>query len=115
MIVKAYQWQFENYIILRSHPIEQYLKSDEIESIKYAPKERGLLLIDVVGYSKYDTLGQAAIISIFKQSLDSALLTAKIFSEIKVIEQIIPNGDGCYVVFSEQINDRFLRIVLAVK
>lgn len=98
-----------------SSEIEQYLKSSEVESLIYAPKERGILLIDVVEYSKYDTLGQAAIISIFKQSLNSALLRLKMFSEIKAIEQIIPTGDGCYVVFSEQINDRFLWAVPAVK
>lgn len=98
-----------------SSEIEQYLKSKEVESIIYAPKERGILLIDIVGYSKYDTFGQAAIISIFKQSLDLALSRVNMFSKTNMTEQIIPTGDGCYVIFNEQINDRFFGVVLGVK
>jgi len=32
----------------------------------------------------------------------------------KLIEQIIPSGDGCYLVFNENINDSFFKIVMII-
>ncbi len=32
----------------------------------------------------------------------------------KDVEQIIPTGDGCYIIFNEKLNDRFFNIVFGI-
>jgi len=46
------------------------LNSSEVQAKLLAPRERGIILVDVVGYSRYDALGQAAtrILDLGKQA-----------------------------------------------
>jgi len=80
----------------------ELLQSEEIKPYLYAPRICGIVLIDVVGYSIYETLGQAAILSLLKESINIALVAQKIYSTDTIIELLVPTGDGCYFVFINQ-------------
>ena len=45
MIVKAYQWQFENYIILRSHPFKGLKPYSKEDSGKLFGRDKDLFLM----------------------------------------------------------------------
>jgi hypothetical protein len=98
----------------RTQAIIDYLNSSEVQEKLLAPRERGVILVDVVGYSRYDALGQAAILVLLQQAIDAGLFAQSLFSRAAVIEQIVPTGDGCYFVFQEHLNDKFARAALAV-
>ena len=87
------------------------LESKQFKDSLFSPRERGVLLIDVVDYSKYDILYQSSVLSIFNQALKYSLQKFRKFSGENCLEQIIPTGDGCYMVFSECVNDYFLKAV----
>lgn len=93
---------------------EEFLSSAFFQKAIYRPVKRGIVLLDVVGYSKGDNLMQAAFLSIFNSAIKYALDINKISSNGEYIEQIIPTGDGCYIIFKESINDRFFKVVFSL-
>ena len=101
--------------IPRGEDLVAFLSSKEVQDKLLAPRDRGILLVDLSRYSKFDTLGQAALLSLLKETIESWLFAQTIFSPRPVIEQIVPTGDGCYVIFHESINDRFARAVCGIK
>lgn len=84
-------------------------RSKRFRDSMFAPKDRGVLLIDVAGYSRYDTLYQSSVLSLFNQALDYSLKKFRRLSGKKCLEQIVPTGDGCFVIFSDCVNDYFLK------
>lgn len=99
----------------RSEKVLDYLASVPVQEKLLDPKKRGIILLDVVGYSRHDTSAQAAILSLLNDTIKSSLRHQNIFSSDKTIEQIIPTGDGCYVVFHHSLNLRFFRAVCGIK
>lgn len=98
----------------RTEEIINHLNSSEMNEKLLVPKERGLVLVDVVGYSLYDALGQAAILALLQQTVETARFALGLFSGSAIIEQIVPTGDGCYFILAEHLNDRFVRAALAI-
>lgn len=108
----------EVYISAHNIPFDEELKefiqSEKFQNALFRPVRRGILLIDIAGFSKGDTLHQAAVLSVFNQVIKYSLDALKSFSDRPVVEQIIPTGDGCYIVFNEDINSTFFRAVLTI-
>lgn len=98
----------------RTQAVIDYLNSSEVQDRLLAPRQRGIILVDVVGYSRYDALGQAAILALLQQAVDTSRFASGLFSSGAIIEQIVPTGDGCYFVFQEHLNDKFARVALAI-
>jgi len=92
---------------------DQLLESKEFKDALFDPKDRGILLLDVAGYSRYDTLYQAAVLSLLNQAIRYALHKFKTMIGKKCLEQIVPTGDGCYIIFNECVNDYFLKVAYA--
>ena len=92
--------------------LKEFIKTESFRNAIFNPVKRGIILIDIAGYSKGDTLYQAAVLSTFNQVIKKSLDAIKEFSNGKLIEQIIPTGDGCYIVFNEGINEKFFRALL---
>ncbi len=93
--------------------IDAYLTNLD-EHTYYKPRDRGVILIDVVGYSKYDTLAQNAILTTIKRAVLEQLRPLFVGIPFNPILQIIPTGDGFYFVCDENINDRFHNIGFAI-
>jgi len=93
----------------------EFLQSRAVQEKLLRPQVRGIVLLDVVGYSRRDTRGQAAILTLLNDAIQSTLRHQNLFSVAKTVEQIIPTGDGCYVVFHESLNDRFVRVVTGIR
>lgn len=102
------------YNIKKTPIINDFLSSETISTASLNPLKRGIILIDIIGYSKGNTLLQGAYLSIFNEAINSILETQQIFAKDNIIEQIIPTGDGCYLVCNESINDRFFRLVFGI-
>ena len=98
-----------------SIPIEEgdefqaVMQSKRFRDSLFAPKDRAVLLIDVAGYSRYDTLYQSSVLSLFNQAFKYSLKKLKRLSGSNCLEQIIPTGDGCFVIFNECVNDYLLK------
>lgn len=102
-------------VVLKTSPeLQTFLASGLVDTALYHPVQRGIVLADMVAYSKGDTALQAAYLSTFGLAITSALEFARIFSKTKTVEQIIPTGDGCYIVFDKSLNDRFFRVVFGM-
>ena len=78
--------------------LKNYIQSDKFQNALFKPKKRGVVLIDIVGYSKGNTFYQASALSIFNQVIKLSLSKSYLLSNEKYVEQIIPTGDGCYIV-----------------
>lgn len=105
----------DRVVVPNSIQIIEILSSQEFRPKQFQPRLRGIFLVDVVGYSKFDTMCQAGILSFFAEAIKSSTFAVNLFSPENNIEQIIPTGDGCYIVFSESVNDRFFRMALSLR
>ena len=90
--------------------LADFLKSTEFISAIYSPKRRGIILIDIVGYSKFENLHQCALLTLFSRTLKQNIEIFGLNLPFNPIEQLIPTGDGCYIITDEKIVDRFYRI-----
>ncbi|MEP7317666.1 MAG: hypothetical protein ABI921_02965 [Panacibacter sp.] len=83
------------------------------ESYRYSyalfkPTKCGVILIDVADYSIGDNLYQAAILNILNSAIQNSIRKIKIPPNGKpLFRQIISTGDGYYIIFHEQINEKF--------
>lgn len=94
---------------------ELFLNSISFEKALFKPKRRGVILIDLVGYSNRDMQFQCAILSVFNRGIRQAIRAMNLSRKIpRSIEAIIPTGDGCYIIFNEDINEKFFRSVLFI-
>lgn len=98
----------------RTQELEALLQEKDIQHRLYQPSKYGILLIDIVGYSKFPTIAQAALLAILQQTIESAKMGLAVGARGKIIEQIIPTGDGCYFIFDKSLTKRFLRFALAL-
>lgn len=105
----------DRVLIPKTSEAIDYLSSSEVQAKIFNPKKRGIILLDIVGYSRFDTFGQAAFLTILKDTLTNAFASQAIFSTATPIKQFVPTGDGCYIVFDEAFNDRFIRAVCGIK
>jgi hypothetical protein len=94
--------------------IEQYLATPEFQRKLFRPSKRGIVLVDVAGYSLYDTAGQSAILAMFYESLQLAESSNDLFSGEPSIDQIVPTGDGCFIVFKEEVTDRVFKSIFSI-
>lgn len=93
-----------------STELKNFLDSDEVKDSIFSPKTRGIALIDIVDYSKKSIEIQAILLMTLNSAL-SACYNSPLFNR-KDVELVIPTGDGCYLVFNERVNDRFLILAL---
>ena len=103
-----------SYKLDLTEEFKNYIQSDKFQNALFKPTKRGIILIDIAGYSKGNTLYQASALSIFNQVIKLSLSKSYLLSNKKNVEQIVPTGDGCYIVFNESINDRFFRIIFMI-
>jgi len=107
-------------VLISSHKInfddelKVFIKSEKFQNALFKPALRGIILIDIAGYSKGNTLYQAAVLTIFNQVIKQSLDALQQFTNGVIVEQIIPTGDGCYIVFNEGLNEKFFRAVLTI-
>ncbi len=107
LIVESFEYE-------RIPELEALLQEEEIQHHIFQPSMYGILLIDIVGYSLFPTIGQAALLAILQQTIESAKIGLAVGARGKIIEQIIPTGDGCYFIFDKSLTKRFLRFALAL-
>lgn len=98
-----------------SQELDEFLATPEIQQKLFLPSKRGIVLIDVAGYSKFDTRGQAAILTTFYEGLQLAQFSNDLFSRDPSIDQIIPTGDGCFIVFKPEVTSRILQSVFSIQ
>jgi hypothetical protein len=107
-------------VLISSHQItfdeelKAFTNSAKFRNALFSPLERGIILIDIAGYSKGNTLHQAAVLTIFNQVIKHTLDILKEYSGRQLVEQVVPTGDGCYIVLNECINDKFFRALLTI-
>ena len=89
-------------------------KTKKFRNALFNPQDRGILLMDVAGYSRHDTLYQASILSIFNQAVRHALQKFQRLSGRKCLEQVVPTGDGCFLIFDPCVNEYFLKAAYVV-
>jgi hypothetical protein len=100
---------------LKSAPeVDDYLTTGEFQRKLFQPSKRGILLVDVADYSRYDTAGQSAILTMFYESLQLAEFSNDLFSGEPSIDQIVPTGDGCFIVFKADVSDRVFKSVFSI-
>jgi hypothetical protein len=104
----------DDFQLKRSPEIEAFLASPEFQRKLFLPSNRGIVLVDVAGYSRYDTQAQSAILTMFYESLQLAELSNDLFSGEPSIDQIVPTGDGCFIVFKPEVNDRVFNSVFSI-
>ena len=95
-----------------SKELKEFLDCDFVKDAIYNPTVRGIVLIDMVGYSKGDTPVQAFFLTVFKSSIKNTLKPP--FLDRANLQLIIPTGDGCYIVFNECLNEKFLSYVFPI-
>lgn len=100
------------YRISFTDELKTLIETSKFQDSLYRPVKRGVILIDIVDYSKGNSLYFASILTVFNTILNHIILKLKNIN--KLIEQIIPSGDGCYLVFNENINNDFFKIVLII-
>jgi|GEM_PF-1729900 len=98
----------------RSVEVENFLNSPLAAAAILRPVKRGIILVDIMDYSKGDTVMQAAFLSIFQLAIKEQLRLQRTFAKDEFVDQIVPTGDGCYIVFHESVNDRFFRVVFGL-
>lgn len=104
----------EDFQLPRLAEIEAFLASREFRRKLFSPSTRGIVLVDVAGYSRYDTRAQSAILTMFYESLQLAQLSNDLFAGEPSIDQIVPTGDGCFIVFKPEVNDRVFNSVFSI-
>jgi len=100
------------YRISFTGQLKALIKTNKFQDAMFRPVKRGVLLIDIVDYSKGNSLYFASILTVFNTILHHVIVKLKTIN--KLVEQIIPSGDGCYLVFNENINNSFFKIVLII-
>lgn len=98
-----------------SPELDAFLATPEIQQKLFRPSKRGIVLVDVAGYSKFDTRGQSAILTTFYEGLQLAQFSNDLFSRDPSIDQIIPTGDGCFIVFKSEVTGRILQSVFSIQ
>jgi hypothetical protein len=104
----------DQFNLKRTPQLEAYLSSPEFQRKLFSPSKRGIVLVDVAGYSKYDTRGQSAILTMFYEGLQLAKFSNDVFSREPSIDQIVPTGDGCFVVFKPEVTDRVMKALFSI-
>lgn len=91
---------FQNEIVKKNEDkILQFTKSTPNILTNAPIKEKLIILIDIVGFSKSSTREQVYNIYLFQRYLGYKVLTSNFsFSKKIRINQFIPTGDGCYIV-----------------
>jgi hypothetical protein len=100
------------YKIEFSVSLKKLIQSKKFQDALYKPKTRGVVLIDVADYSKGDSLYFASILTVFNTLINNIVNLLE--TKNKLVEQIIPTGDGCYMVFNESMNSDFFKIVFMI-
>jgi hypothetical protein len=98
-----------------SPELTAFLATPEIQQKLFRPSQRGIVLVDVAGYSKFDTRGQSGILTILYEGLQLAKFSSELFSRGPSIDQIIPTGDGCFIIFKPASSDRLLQSVFSIQ
>ncbi len=101
-----------NYKFKQDALFDTLEQSSKFEHALYNPIFKGVILIDVADYSKGNSLYFAAILATFSKLINT--LIKKLKDEDALLDQIIPTGDGCYLVFNEKLNNSFFKIVLII-
>lgn len=104
----------DEFRLKRAPELEAYLSCDAFQRKLFVPSRRGIVLVDVAGYSRFDTRGQSAILTMLYESLQLAQLSNDLFSREPSIDQIVPTGDGCFIVFKPEVNDRVFKSVFSI-
>lgn len=104
----------EHFTLQRSPAVDEFIRSNAVACGSFKPKKRGVILVDIVDYSKGDSRTQSAYLTMFQNALNESFSSHKAYYSGKFIEQIIPTGDGCFIVLHESLNDRFFRIVFSI-
>lgn len=100
---------------IASPELTAFLSSPEIRQKLFRPSKRGIVLVDVAGYSKFDTRGQSGILTIFYEGLQLAKFSTDLYSRGPSIDQIVPTGDGCFIIFKPDVTDRLLQSVFSIQ
>ncbi len=90
--------------------LKKILSGKKFKEATFNPVDRGILLLDVAGYSRHDTLYQASILSLFNQSIKQALKKIEASTGKNCLEQLVPTGDGCFVIFNPCVNTYLLKV-----
>ena len=98
-----------------SPELTSFLAAPEIQQKLFRPSQRGIVLVDVAGYSKFDTRGQSGILTILYEGLQLAKFSSDLFSRGPSIDQIVPTGDGCFIIFKPASSDRLLQSVFSIQ
>lgn len=107
-------------VLISSHNIsfddelKAFLTTPKFQNSLFSPGHRGIILLDIAGFSKGDTLHQAAVLTVFNQVVKHTLDIIKEYSDRQLVEQVIPTGDGCYIVLNECINEKFFKAFLTI-
>ena len=104
----------EQFHVHAAPEIEEYLGRPDFQRKLFRPSKRGIVLVDVAGYSRYDTLGQSAILTMFYDSLELAEFSNDLFSGQPSIDQIVPTGDGCFIVFQPEVSEEVFKSVCSI-
>lgn len=95
-----------------SKELKEFLSGDFVKDATYNPTQRGIVLVDMVGYSKGDTPVQSFFLMVLKCAIKRAL-TSPVFKQGDV-DLIIPTGDGCYIIFNKCLNDKILEAAFRI-
>jgi len=104
----------DDWRLATSPELDAFLASPEIQQKLYQPSKRGIVLVDIAGYSKYDTKSQSAILSMFYEGLRLSTFSNDLFSRDSNVDQVVPTGDGCYIIYKPNVADRVLRSVFGI-
>ncbi len=98
-----------------SPELTAFLAAPEIQQKLFRPSQRGIVLVDVAGYSKFDTRGQSGILTILYEGLQLAKFSSDLFAHGPSIDQIVPTGDGCFIIFKPAASDRLLQSIFSIQ
>lgn len=62
----------------KTDDIMKFLKSDKFIESKFEPKTRGIILVDIVGYSKFEIIAQSAILTLLKRAIKQNIFSIEI-------------------------------------
>jgi len=98
-----------------THEIIEFFQRPEIQAKIFSPSKRGIVLIDIADYSKFDTRGQGAMLAAFHEGLKSGTFSSDLFSDgDKNIDLIVPTGDGCFVILKEGLDEQILQFICSI-
>jgi len=103
-----------DYPMNSSQEIDKFLSGPEMRAKMFSPVERGIVLVDIAGYSQFDTLGQGAILAAFHESLRLGDRSMGMFSANEIVDLIVPTGDGCFLILNPEYNEKALLSVFSL-